>query len=96
MAGTSILPRIQAPELSIPASIRDNIIARWSCSGMNQRGSRTDVAVDIGGNQLILSGTALTLDDRDQAAALAAVDALGMLIDNMIRLPAVGVADHVH
>lgn len=82
----------EPPPEDLP-SVHDAIIARWSSAGLGRRGSRIQAAVDVGGNQIILTGTAPTPGDRDQAAASAATDALGMRIDDRIRLPASGSAD---
>jgi hypothetical protein len=84
---------VQEPQPEALPSIRDTIIARWSSAGLGRRGSRIAAAVDVGGNQIILTGTASTAGDRDQAAESAATDALGMHIDDRIRLPTSGSAD---
>jgi hypothetical protein len=93
MAGTRTPLHARPPEPEILPSIRDGIIARWSGAGIFRRGSRIDAAIDVGGNQIILTGTAPTADDRDEAVALAAVDSLGMLIVDRIQLPTTVSAD---
>lgn len=87
MAGTSAPLRAGAPEPEALPSIRDGIIARWSGASLSLRGSPIDAAVDVCGNEIILTGTTLTADDRNQAATLATAESLGMLIVNRIRLP---------
>jgi hypothetical protein len=77
---------VREPQPEDLPSIRDAIIARWSSAGLGRRGSRIEAAVDVGGNQIILTGTASTPHDRDQAAGSAATDASGMLIDDRIRI----------
>lgn len=92
MAVTRTPLPVRPPEPETLPSIREGIIARWSSAGIVRRGSRIDAVIDVGGNQIILTGTTPTADDRDEAAALAATDSLGMLIVDRVQLPSTGSA----
>lgn len=86
MAREDASPRTRGPECAKSSSIREQILSRWAASGLSRQGARIDVAVDVGGNQLILTGTVRAPDDRDQAVALAAVDPLQLLIVDRINV----------